>query len=227
MGQQPKRYFPAFVDLDGAPVVVIGDTPSSERRIRALRRYGADVTVVTESTTEWLRAQEADGELSIEQRAFRSGDLQGAMLAFCHVADEGVRESVKKEAVRLGCLLNVSDDHGRSNMLLPGVVNRPPLQIAVSTSGMAPELAQRVRKDVADTYAPHWGEYVLLLGELRARVYAHTESTEQRARLMGMLIDSDIEQRLADGQALSVDAEWAALEASFAEDGAPEAEGDE
>ncbi len=198
-----KRYYPAFLDIERRLVVVIGSGKAAERKARQLSRYGADVLIVTPTPSADLLRAEADGLLGIESRDYVRGDLETAAMAFCYEMDEGVRKAIADEARSRGCLLYVSGDADLTGFIAPSVIHREPLLIAVSTGGLVPELARRVRRDLAERYGEEWGAYVELVAEVRARAAARFEDVDARARVMEAVLDSDVLDRLRDGKQVS------------------------
>jgi precorrin-2 dehydrogenase/sirohydrochlorin ferrochelatase len=201
-----KRYFPAFLDLERRLAVVVGEGPNLEKRVRQLLRYAADVVVVTASPTEWLLQSESDGNLTLEQRSYVRGDLEGAFIALCVTSDKELRSAVFAEAESIGCLVNVADSPELCSFLLPSVLNRGSLQIAISTGGAAPALAKRLRRRFDAELGPEWGAWVALLGEVRALVMERIEDGDERARVLDAVAADEVRERLAAGEELSAEA---------------------
>jgi len=200
MGEQFKRYYPVFLDLEARLVVVIGGGAVAERKVRQLRSYGADVTVITSDPSQALLAAEAAGDLVVERRDYVRGDLHGAAMAVCVTPDEEIRRAVHSEAETEGCLLNVLDAPELCSFIVPAVVNRGPLQIAVSTGGLAPGLTKQVRRDIAAQYGPEWGEYALLMGDVRAIACELIADPEERATVLEAVASSDALERIQAGE---------------------------
>lgn len=200
MAGQTERHYPIFVDLTGRLVVIVGGGEAAERRVRQLRRYGADVTVISPDPGSALLAAEAEGELTIERRAYQRGNLAEAFLAVCVAEDPEVRRAVHGEAESSGRLLNVADEPGMCSFIVPAVVNRGPLQIAVSTGGLAPGLTKQLRREIAEKYGAVWGEYARLLGEVRAIVFEQVDDEEKRVAVLTTVAESDLFERLEAGE---------------------------
>lgn len=207
MGEaEAKRFFPVFVDLEGRLAVVIGGGGAAEKRARQLLRYGADVTVVTPIPSETLLAGEADGALSVEQRSYVRGDLAGAFVAVCVEPDAEVRRAVYAEAESIGCLVNVSEDPGLSNFLLPSVTRRGRLEIAISTGGGAPEVAKALRKELDTIVGDAWGAWVSLVAETRGLALERfAEDPAAVDAVMTHVAQTVVRERLSTGEALSAE----------------------
>lgn len=200
MADDPKRYYPVFLDLENRLAVVVGGGPVAERKARQLARHGADVTVIAIDPTEALLWAEASGELTLERRGYVRGDLAGAFLAICVATDPEVRRAVFSEAESVGCLVNTVDAAELCNFIVPSVVNREPLQIAVSTGGLAPGLTKQIRRFLSAEFGPEWGEYARLLGEVRALACEASESNEDRAAVLEAVAKSNLLDRLRAGE---------------------------
>lgn len=206
MGADAKRHYPVFLDLVGRLTIIVGSGRAAERKALQLSRYGADVTIITASPSDEIIAAEGDGKLLVESRDYVSGDLAGAALVMCLTADDEVRRAVATEARKVGCPVNVAGAPGLSSFLVPGVVHRQPLQIAVSTGGLSPELAKRVRRIVGETFGDEWEAYASLVVETRALADEQFTDSDSLATFMDALLDADILGRMQAGEELAASA---------------------
>jgi uroporphyrin-III C-methyltransferase/precorrin-2 dehydrogenase/sirohydrochlorin ferrochelatase len=152
------RYFPLFADLQGRRVLVVGGGAIAERKVRLLLDAGAAVTVVAPGLTEWLAACAAEatvrgtatagGTLTHVAEQFDAGHLQGMVLAIAATDDPVTNARVAAEGRERNVHVNVVDDAARSSFIVPAIVDRSPLVIAISTGGAAPVLARLVRERV-------------------------------------------------------------------------------
>lgn len=230
MTEEAKRYYPAFLDLTGRLVVVVGSGPAAARKARQLVRYGADVTVIASAPDLELLQGEADGVITVEQRGYVRGDLEGATLVVCVEVDPEVRVAVGEEARARNVLANIADEPGLSSFLAPSVVHREPLQIAVSTAGVAPSVAKHIRRQLAEQFPASYGEFVALCAEVRALAHARLADPATVAAIETAMAASDLPERIAAGQTVSAQQaydEFAAEEAAPAEEAPDEAPRDE
>jgi precorrin-2 dehydrogenase/sirohydrochlorin ferrochelatase len=165
----PFDRYPVLISLSRRLVVVFGGTRAAERTAAAMAAHGADVVVITPDVSDSLTALEASGVLTVEPRGYVRGDLAGAFLAVSAADSPEIQVAIRDEAKTRGTLLNVLADADASDFTVPSVVRRGALQIAVSTGGIAPAAARRVRRELAAAYGPEWAVYVALLGAVRAR----------------------------------------------------------
>ncbi|MEE8625890.1 MAG: bifunctional precorrin-2 dehydrogenase/sirohydrochlorin ferrochelatase [Acidiferrobacterales bacterium] len=183
--------FPLFVKLDGRPCLVVGAGPVGEAKITSLLRAGANVRVVAPGATRTVRAWARAGKISWEARGFDPADLDGAFLVVAATSSADLHERVFREAKRRGVLCNVVDDPERCDFYYPAVVQRGPLQIAISTGGLSPALAQRLRRELEQQFGPEYEAWVEQLGQARQELFTRVMDPERRRRLLHRLASRD------------------------------------
>src|SRR5215472_8916559 len=155
-GQNGPALFPVFLKLTGRPCLVVGAGSVGTPKIDGLLAAGADVTVIAPHATESVRAWAEGGRLLWLARTFEPSDLNGVFLVVAATSSSALNDVVFKEAQRRGVLANVVDDPPRCDFYYPAVVRRGALQIAVSTDGKSPALAQRLRKRMEEEFGPFY-----------------------------------------------------------------------
>lgn len=162
--------YPIALELTGRPCVVVGGSAIAETKVRTLLEAGAEVTVVAADPAPGLADLGDRGDVVIERRRYRAGDLAGAVLVVsCDAADH---PAVFAEADAGRVLCNAVDDIAHSHFAAPSVVRRGNLVLTISTGGRSPALAKRLRRRLADEYSPEYGVLVDLLGAARASALA-------------------------------------------------------
>lgn len=162
--------FPMFLKLTARPCVVVGAGNIAESKIESLRNAEAQVTVIAPQALPRVQAWAEAGEIVWHQREYRAGDLRGAFLAVAGTATAEVNRAVYEEANGLGVLCNAIDDPPFCDFYFPSIVKRGELQIAISTAGESPALAQRLRKEINAALPLDTGEWLMELGRLRREV---------------------------------------------------------
>ncbi len=194
-------YYPVFLDLRGRLAVVVGGGSVAERKIGTLLDYGADVTCIAPSVTPGIDSLVAQGLIVHEERGYVRGDLAGAFIVVCATDSTEVNRAVYQEAEGQGCLVNVADIPELCNFIVPSIVKRGPLQIAISTGGAAPLIAKRLRCELEERYGPEWEAYVALLGRVRRIVMERIAGGEsERKPVFEAIARSDLIERLARGE---------------------------
>lgn len=211
MGEHTPHY-PLFLTLTGRLAIVVGGNAVARRKVTQFVRYGADVVVIASDPSAELRQLEADGAITLEPRGYVRGDLQGAFIAFCSESEE-IAHAVFSEAESLGCLINVAENPALSSYLVPSSVRRGQLQIAISTSGAAPAVARRLRRELREQFGPEWATYVALLGDVRALGSQQISDAARLADVIAAAADIDFLERIAEGVPITPEAALAEAEA--------------
>ena len=162
-------YFPAFLDLRGRRCLVVGGGPIGERKTRDLLDCGARVIVVSPALTAGLAALAAAGLVAHRARRFRRGDVRGCAVVIAATGEASVDTAVASEARRRHALINVVDAPAHCDFIVPSVLRRGQLQIAVSTGGRSPALAREIRRRLEPMFGAAVGEVVEDAGRRRAR----------------------------------------------------------
>ena len=173
-------YFPAFLDLRGRRCLVVGGGEIGERKARALLDCGARVTVVSPSVTPGLAALAASGRLIHRARSFRRSDPRGCALAVAATSDPRVDRVVAAAARRCRALVNVVDRPEHCDFIVPAVLRRGELQIAVSTGGRSPAIAREIRRRLERFFGPEYGELISRAGEARRRAREKARTATER-----------------------------------------------
>jgi precorrin-2 dehydrogenase/sirohydrochlorin ferrochelatase len=148
--------YPVFLDLDGKRCVVVGGGGVANRKARKLLQARARVVVIS----PYVRPELASMAVEVRRRPYREGDLEGAFLAFAATNRREVNGAVAREARERGVPVNVADEPSEGDFALPSTLRRGRLQVAVSTGGASPKLAQRIRRELEDVFGYEWAGVV-------------------------------------------------------------------
>ncbi len=179
--------FPMFLKLRGRQVLVIGAGRIGEPKIAGLLETGARIRVVSLDASSGVRKWASEGKISLELRAFAPDDLDGAFLAVVATNSRTLNERVYQEAQRRHVLCNVVDVPELCDFFYPAVVRRGDLQIAISTAGQSPSLAQKIRQQLEKQFGPAYAEWVAELGETRKLILASDLDKERKSDLLHAL----------------------------------------
>ena len=183
------RYLPLFLNLDGRTVLLVGGGEVAARKHALLASAGARVRVVAPELGATLAALAATGALEHRARRFVPADLDGAWLAIAATADAAVNRAVAGAARERRILVNVVDAPEPSSAILPAIIDRSPLVIAVSSSGAAPELARHVRRQIEAALDESLGALAALCARLRTRIRTALGDLGARRRLYRWLLE--------------------------------------
>jgi precorrin-2 dehydrogenase/sirohydrochlorin ferrochelatase len=176
--------FPIFVKLKGRLVVVIGGGKVAEDKIPGILSAGARIRLVSPAITaqiaEWVRF----GKIQWLPKEFNQADLDGAFLVIAATSAPGVNGAVFREAEARGVLCNAVDDIKNCHFYYGSIVQRGDLQIAISTNGKSPALAQRLRKELEAEFVPEYEAWVQWLGAARDALRSSGADSESTKKLL-------------------------------------------
>lgn len=215
-------YLPIFCRLDNKPVLLVGGGEVAARKARLLLDAGARLTLVSPALDPELATLAATGEIEWLAGEFAPAQLTGKWLVVAATDRREVNALVYQSANQARIFANVVDDPKRSSFIMPSIIDRSPLMVAISSGGKAPVLARLLREKLEALLPQHLGAVAAFAGGLRDRVKARFASMGERRQFWERLLGAD---RL--GQALARGNQAAAnqlADALFAEDAAAKGE---
>jgi precorrin-2 dehydrogenase/sirohydrochlorin ferrochelatase len=184
--------FPIFLKIAARPCIVIGAGNLAESKIESLRAAQARVTVIAPQAGPRIADLAGAGEIEWHQREYVKGDLMGQFLVVAATDNSTVNRAVYKEATEKNILCNAVDDPPFCDFYFPSVVRRGDLQIAISTAGASPALAQRLRKEINAQLPLDVGNWLTDLGNLRREVTQMEPLNEERKWLLHQLAQREV-----------------------------------
>ncbi len=179
--------FPIFMKLDGRPCLVVGAGNVALEKVASLLQAGASIRVVAPAACEAIEVLAAEGKITLEHREFQEADLQGQSLVVTATNFRAVNHAVFLAAQRHGLLCNSVDDPPNCDYYFASIVQRGNLQIAISTAGESPALAQRLRREIDAQLPEDTARWVAELGSLRREILASHPAGEERKTLLHRL----------------------------------------
>jgi precorrin-2 dehydrogenase/sirohydrochlorin ferrochelatase len=187
-----SELFPAFIKLENRPCLVVGAGAIATSKIASLLRAGAQITVVAPQAKAEVANLAVAGNITWRQREFRTEDLRDIFLAIAATGSASVNRAVFLAAQKRGILCNAVDDPPHCDFYFPAVVRRGDLQIAISTAGESPSVAQRFRREIEASLDLSLGNWLRFVGSLRRHVLANHPPSEERKKLLNLLAYSQI-----------------------------------
>jgi precorrin-2 dehydrogenase/sirohydrochlorin ferrochelatase len=181
---RPTRLFPMFLKLSARPCLVLGAGTIAESKIAGLLEAGGRVRVVAPEATQQVRSWAQSNSIEWHQRSFQPDDLTGMFLVVAATSSAELHQRIFEEAKRRGVLCNIVDVPVLCDFYYPAVVQRGALQIAISTAGKSPALAQRLRKQLEEQFGSEFEEWLAQLGEVRDQLQSSKLDPEERKRLL-------------------------------------------
>ena len=162
------------------------------RKVMTLLDCGAKVVVVSPAVTEKIMALANQGLIKLERRGFEPTDLDQMFLVIGATDNPELNRQIHTAAERLGMLCNIADRPEVCNFILPAIVNRGDLIIAISTSGKSPAFAKKMRKDLEKKFGTEYAEFLTLMGGIRSRLLSEDHEPEAHKHLFENLIKRDL-----------------------------------
>jgi uroporphyrin-III C-methyltransferase/precorrin-2 dehydrogenase/sirohydrochlorin ferrochelatase len=195
------QHLPVFVDLRGRLVLLVGGGTVAARKLELLLRAGARVRVVAPTIDAAVLAQAAQADVQLQRRVFEPADVAGAWLVIAATSNIAVNAAVAAAAAARGIWANVVDDGDASSVLMPAIIDRSPVVVAVGTGGASPTLARRVRAMIEAALPERLGALAGLAGRWRERARQALPDAVVRRRFWEQLFDGEVASRVAGGAA--------------------------
>lgn len=198
-------YYPIFLELEGKIALVIGGGRVSERKIQTLLSYGASIDIVSKQLTDKLKELVEVGKIRHLGEEFREAYLDNAFLVVAATDDKLLNHKVSERARERGLLVNAVDQPGDCNFIVPSVVKRGDLLIAISTSGKSPALSKKIRRGLEGQFGREYETFITLMGRVRKQILSKGFSQKENHRIFHEIVDSEILDALARNDLESVE----------------------
>ena len=182
------KYYPINLDIQDKKCLVVGGGAVGERKVNTLLDCGARVAVVSPTVTDSLAKRFQKKQISLKKRQYQSSDLSGMFLVIGATNDQTLNHRIYKDAKALNILCNIADQPEICNFILPAIVNRGDLIIAISTSGASPAYAKQLRKDLERQYGQEYEKFLHLMGSIRKKLLKDDHEPESHKPLFEKLI---------------------------------------
>lgn len=199
-----RKLYPMMADLTGKRCLVVGGGAVAERKVALLVKCGARVDVVSPKVTARLRALGSSRRIRLRRRPVQAADLAGAFLVVVATDDPRVNREVAERVHSTGGLVNVADDPAACSFLVPSVIRRGDLTVAISTGGSSPALAKKLRQRLEQTVGPEYEAFVAALRQLRERARRAIAHPRDRQAMYRRAVESDLFEAAARGDRAAV-----------------------
>jgi len=177
------KYYPIFLDIRNKPCVVIGGGDVAERKVVSLLSAGARIS---------LEGMGEDGKILLIKRPYQEGDLKEAFLAYAATNEEDINNRVYMEGEKEGILLNVVDEPDMCDFIVPSVVKRGALSIAISTGGASPAFAKRLRLEMEERYGEEYSVFLEIMAAIRQKLLTKGSVSDKNKKIFNKLASSSM-----------------------------------
>ena len=192
------RYYPVNLDIRNRKCLVVGGGSVSTRKVMTLLECGAIITVVSPDVTEELLELAEKKMIELKKRPYEPSDIDGMFLVIGATDNEELNRQINKDAERQNKLCNIADRPEACNFILPSIVNRGNLVIAISTSGKSPAFAKKMRQDLEKEFGEEYDEFLQLMGAIRKKALSEKHEPEAHKHLFEKLINRGLIDMIRD-----------------------------
>lgn len=192
-------YYPLFLDITNKQCLVLGGGKVAERKVDMLLQCNARVIVVSPFITKTLLKLHRENRIECLHRVYSAEDLHGAALIFACTDNIAINKRIKKDAARLNIPVNVIDNPDLCDFIVPSIVKKGDLTIAISTSGKLPLLSKKLREKIEEIITDDYLEYLHIVGEFRKHLIKTVKEGQKRTLIMKKIENMDIQEVLTAG----------------------------
>lgn len=197
-------FYPVFVELEGKKIVVVGGGKVAHRKVVALLECGAAIHLVGRELTPALNRMVENGDIRFLGREFRVEYLNHAFMIIAATDDKDLNHRISASARESGVLVNAVDQPPDCDFIVPSILRRGDLQIAISTSGKSPALARRIRKRLEAQFGREYETFLNMMGRLRKEILSMGLPQEENSRIFQKIVDSDLLENISEGSPLKL-----------------------
>jgi precorrin-2 dehydrogenase/sirohydrochlorin ferrochelatase len=192
------KYYPVYLDITNKRCIVVGGGDVAERKAERLLDFGARVTVVGKTLTPLLETMKKEGRIEHINADYDKAYIGDAFMVIGATDRDDINARISLDGKNKGILVNIVDDPGKCDFILPSIVQQGDLSIAISTGGKSPALAKKLREKLEKLYGPEYQALLNVMGNLREKVVVRGHSSNENKQLFDAVIDSDILQHIKD-----------------------------
>ena len=200
-----KQTYPVYMDLTDRRIIVVGGGPIANRKVIRLLGSGAIIDIIAPELVDTLQSLCHAHGLTHHARELEDADLENSVLVFA--AGENTHDNLKiaDRAYRLGCMVNVANVPEASSFIVPSLVDRTPLLVAISSTGVSPVLARLLRARI-DAFLPHtYGDLGKLAERYKDRIVSHIPDWRRRRRFWERLLSGRVGELILQGRTENAD----------------------
>lgn len=186
------NYYPIFLKTENLPCLVVGGGEVGARKVETLLNCGASVALVSPEVVEWLAEKIKEGVVELVGKHYEERQLEGCFLVIAATDDLELNIQIARDAEKRGILCNVVDYPQEGNFILPALIQRGALTLAISTSGKSPALARKIREDLEQRFGPEYAEVLEIMGAVRNRLLGESQDSRANKEKFERLVKSEL-----------------------------------
>ena len=177
-------YYPIFLDISDNPCLVVGGGGVAERKVKMLLKFNAKIKLVSPKVTKTLSKLAENGQIEIIKREYMDKDIDGMRLVFAATNIEEINSKIRKEAKKRRIPVNVVDNPDLCDFIVPSIVKKGPIIIAISTSGILPLLSKKLKEEINNYITADYIKYGFIIGKFRKLLIEKVKDKQKRIAIM-------------------------------------------
>jgi precorrin-2 dehydrogenase/sirohydrochlorin ferrochelatase len=194
------HYYPMFVSLEKRVCLVIGGGSVGERKVRGLLQYGAAIRLLAEHLTPWLQAQCSKGTVLLVGKAYAKGHLDKVDLVFAATNDLTLNRQVARDAEECRLWCNMATEPEVGSFIVPSILRKGPLTIAISTGGASPAVAVQIKQKLAREFGEEWIVLLNLMALLRTSIQSRGSPSAQNQEIYRKIAELPLLEWIQNGE---------------------------
>jgi precorrin-2 dehydrogenase / sirohydrochlorin ferrochelatase len=186
------KYYPIFLDIKDKDCLVVGGGSVGIRKALILEKSGARVRLISARFSGEALLRLSESSIRFETKEYDSQDIKGMFLVFAATDGDELNRKIKKDAADLNIICNVADSPDLSDFLVPSIVDKGDLMVAISTSGASPAMAKRIRKDLENYFDSSYTRLLRLLKNIRKKLLKAGHAPDEHKKALSSLLDNNI-----------------------------------
>ena len=199
------HYYPIFLKAENLPCLVVGGGEVGARKVQTLLDYGASVALVSPEVVKWLAEKIQEGVVELVGTHYEEKQLEGRSLVIAATDDLELNSQIARDAEKRGLLCNVVDYPQEGNFILPALIQRGALTLAISTSGKSPAFARKIREDLEQRFGQEYAEALEIMGAVRKRLLSESQDSRANKEKFERLVKSELLELVRRGDFAAVD----------------------
>ena len=206
-----RMTYPVFLQLEGKIALVVGGGKVAQRKVETLLSCGASIHIISKMLTDKLKGLVDSNEVRLLGEEMRDEFLDDVFIVIAATDDKELNSRVSEIARNRGLLVNAVDQPADCNFIVPAIVKKGDLSIAISTSGKSPALAKKIRKELDGQFGNEYEIFLNLMGGLRKEILAMGLSQEENSRIFHKIVDGGIIEAIARNDLAKVESSLARI----------------
>ena len=191
------KYYPVFMDIKDKNCLVVGGGKVGMRKAATLEKCQANVTVVSRIFSHEHDSIETTS-IVFKKKEYEKKDIKGMFFVFAATADAKLNQEIKNDAAKMNILCNIADSPDKSDFILPSIVDRGDLTIAISTSGSSPAMAKKIREDLEHCFGFEYAHFLTLMANVRNKLLLSEHDPDGHKQIFHTLIEKGVLELIKD-----------------------------